>query len=122
MKPISRTVHGVLDYLMGVFLIASPTFFELDGKEADSLVFFISGGAVIIYSLLTKYELGAIKIIPMRMHLVLDILSALFLAASPWIFGFADRIFVPYLVLGLIEIVAVILTNPTGKDSTKLIS
>jgi len=110
-----------MDYMMGTLLVAGPYLFELDGRGADSLVFFIGGGAVLLYSLFTDYELGAVKVIPMRLHLLLDVLSGLLLAASPWLLGFADRVFLPHLVLGIIEIVAVLLTNPSDRDSTRLI-
>jgi hypothetical protein len=49
----------------------------------------------------------------MRMHLLLDIASGMLLAASPWLFGFADRVFLPHLVVGLFEIVAGLATRTT---------
>lgn len=121
MKPIATAVHGFMDFLMGTLLIASPYLFELDGKNIDSLVFFVLGGTLLLYSLFTNYEMGMVKVIPMRVHLLLDVILGIFLALSPWIFGFSNRIFLPYLVLGIIEIVLVFLTNPTHRDSTRLI-
>lgn len=121
MKPISRAVHGFMDYMMGILLIAGPYLFELHRKNADSYIFFALGGATLLYSALTSYELGLVKLIPMRIHLVLDMLSGMLLAASPWLFGFADRVFLPHFILGIIEIVAVMLTNSTKEDSTRLI-
>lgn len=121
MKPISRPVHGFMDYMMGTLLIAGPYLFDLDGRGADSFVFFIVGGAILLYSLLTKYEMGFVNLIPMRIHLLLDTLSGLMLVTSPWLFGFSERVFLPHLILGLIQIVAVVLTNYEGRDSTRLI-
>lgn len=74
----------------------------------------ILGAALIVYSLLTDYELGVVKVIPMPVHLALDGISGLFLAASPWLFGFADEswnVWVPHLVVGIVEILAALTTQ-----------
>jgi hypothetical protein len=63
------------------------------------------GVGTIGYSLLTDYELGLFKVIPMPMHLALDAANGALLAASPWLFGFADEISAPHLGFGLFEIV-----------------
>jgi hypothetical protein len=44
-------------------------------------------------------------------HLLLDAASGLLLAVSPWLFGFADRVFWPHLVIGLVEIGAALTTR-----------
>ena len=43
----------------------------------------------------------------------LDLLSGLLLAASPWLFGFSEFVYVPHLVLGLLEIGAALMTKTT---------
>ena len=110
MKPIHSRAHGILDYLVGVLLIIAPTLMGFaDGPEKWVPV--ILGIATIIYSLLTDYELGALRLLPFRTHLVIDAFSGVFLALSPWLFGFADRVFVPHLVLGLAELGVVMLSK-----------
>jgi len=47
----------------------------------------------------------------MPTHLTLDLVSGILLAASPWIFGFADHVYLPHLVLGIIEIGASLMTK-----------
>src|SRR5215213_2483256 len=101
MRFISTQVHGVLDYLVGVLLIAVPWILGFDGTGAAQWVPVILGVAAIIYSLLTRYELGMARVIPMSVHLWLDALSGLLLAASPWLFGFSDIVWVPHVVVGL---------------------
>jgi hypothetical protein len=39
------------------------------------------------------------------MHLVLDAGSAIFLMASPWLFGFANRIYGPHVLFGVFELI-----------------
>ncbi len=111
MKVINTKTHGYLDYIMGVVLIASPWLFDFARNGAETWVPVILGIATILYSLMTDYELGVSRMISMRTHLVLDAVSAIFLAASPWLFGFADYIWQPHLILGIIELGAVLMTK-----------
>ena len=60
---------------------------------------------------MTDYELGVMRVIPMPVHLGIDIASGALLALSPWLFGFADRVFWPHLVVGIFEIGAGLTTR-----------
>lgn len=119
MKIIDTKTHGYMDYIMGIFLLASPSLFSLNVNATESTVFYIVGVTAIIYSLLTNYELGFLKIIPMKGHLALDIFSGIFLAASPWLLRFAEIVYMPHLVLGIIEIGAALLTTPKSRIEIK---
>lgn len=109
---ISTKIHGYLDYLMGVVLILAPWIFDLPDGSATTIPI-VLGAGTIVYSLLTDYELGAKPLIPMKTHLGIDLFAGIFLIASPWIFDFADRVFWPFVVLGVIEIGASLLTEKT---------
>jgi hypothetical protein len=111
MRFLSTKVHGYMDYIMGALLIASPWLFDFDRGGAETWVPVILGAGAIIYSLMTDYELGATRGISMRTHLTLDLLSGIILAASPWIFGFADYVSTPHVVLGILEIGAALVTR-----------
>lgn len=100
-----------MDYIVGIFFIACPSFFNLEHETPQGIIFYAAGAAALIYSLLTQYELGFIKIIPIRIHLLLDLFSGLILAASPWLFNFAQAVYVPHLAFGLIEIAVAFLTQ-----------
>lgn len=119
MKIIDTKTHGYIDYIMGIFLIASPSLFSLDMNAIESTVFYILGVTALIYSLLTNYELGLLKIIPMKGHLALDIFSGIFLAASPWLLDFADIVYKPHLILGIVEIGAALLTSSKPRIEIK---
>ncbi|WP_163396430.1 SPW repeat domain-containing protein [Flavobacterium limi] len=111
MKIIDTKTHGYMDYIMGIFLIACPSLFDLGHETVQGIVFYAAGAAAVVYSILTNYELGLVKIIPMKIHLTLDFLSGVFLATSPWLFGFAETVYGPHLTLGIIEILVSILTS-----------
>ena len=120
MRFLPTRVHGYLDYIVGALLIAAPWLFDFAAGGAETWVPVILGAAAILYSLLTDYELGLSKTISMRTHLMLDLLSGIVLAASPWLFGFADYIWEPHLIFGLFEIGAALVTrrDPSYRHGT----
>lgn len=111
MKIISTHTHGILDYIVGVALIAAPWILGFANGGPEMWVPIVLGAATLVYSLLTRYELGAIKLLPFRTHLTMDFLSGVFLALSPWIFGFSQNVRWPHVIVGLFEIVASLTTR-----------
>ena len=103
MKLFGTRTHGFLDYFMGIFLIASPFMFDLTSDSPQGVVFIMLGLFTLLYSAITRYELGLISILPMKVHLFLDFISGFFLAASPWLFNFDTIVFMPHMVIGIIE-------------------
>src|SRR5215217_8087048 len=104
MRFIPTRVHGVLDYLTAGVLIAAPSTLGFRRHSMQRWLPLALGVGTIGYSLLTDYELGLFKVIPMPMHLALDAANGALLAASPWLFGFAEETAAPHLGLGLFEI------------------
>jgi hypothetical protein len=111
MRWIGTKTHGYLDYIVGVLLIAAPWIFGFARDGAETWVPVVLGAGVIVYSLLTDYELGMSPTISMRTHLMLDLVGGVILAISPWLFGFADYIWQPHLILGILEIGAALMTK-----------
>jgi hypothetical protein len=117
MKRMSSKTHGVLDYIVGLALIAAPWLFGFASNGADTQVPVTLGILTILYSLVTRYEMGAIKWLGFRSHLVLDFLSGMLLAASPWLFNFADKVYTPHLTAGVLEMLVVVFTEPVANRS-----
>jgi hypothetical protein len=111
MRFIPTKVHGVMDYLMGILLIASPWLFDFNRGGMETWIPVILGVGALVYSVMTDYELGLTRTLTMPTHLTLDLISGILLAASPWIFGFADYVYLPHLVLGIVEIGASLMTK-----------
>lgn len=108
---ISTKIHGVIDYLVAIVLIAAPFVLGFaDGGPAQYSAIGL-GIFVIVYSLLTNYELGAIGIFRFPTHLILDGLFALALIASPWLLGFSDLIWWPHVVFGLAALLVIALSG-----------
>jgi hypothetical protein len=89
MKPISTKMHGILDYTSAAALVAIPRIFGWN-KTATRL---LTGAALAHtgYSLLTNYELGVKKVIPMKTHLALDAGASMLLGTVPFLTQKVDR-------------------------------
>lgn len=109
---ISTRAHSTFDYIMGLLLISIPFLFGFHLGGWETWVPIIIGSVMLVYSILTQYELGVAKFIPLSIHFVLDLICGLFLAFSPWLLGFSGTIFLPHLVTGLILIGSVLVTYP----------
>lgn len=111
MRIIPTRTHGILDYLVGLILIAAPWILGFADGGPEQWVPVTIGIVNIVTSLMTDYELGVVKVIPMGTHLALDMGKGIVLAASPWLFGFADEIWWPHVLFGLVEIVTPLMTQ-----------
>jgi SPW repeat len=114
---IPARTHGVLDHVVGALMIAAPYILGLADGTTAQWVLQILGLVAIGGSLMTDHELGAMRVIPMPVHLGIDIASGALLALSPWLFGFADRVFWPHLIVGLWEIGAGLMTRTMPEDA-----
>jgi len=86
----------------------------------------ILGAGLILYSLLTKYELGipGIKFIPMPYHLIIDFIAAALLAVSPFLFGFSTKplnVWLPHLVVGVVVILVVLVSQTQPKSAMQTV-
>lgn len=125
MGVISTRIHGVLDYLTAAALIVLPLlllFGAGGGGEAAGAAardpyttagwFLVGPGLALLgLSLLTRYELGAVRAVPMPAHLWTDAGLGVFLILAPWVFGFAAAIWWPHVLAGVAEIGAALLTR-----------
>jgi uncharacterized membrane protein YtjA (UPF0391 family) len=122
MKVIPTFVHGIFDYVGGIALLAAPNLFgfaEVGG--AAVWVPRVLGIVILLQSVMTAYELGLAKVLPMRMHLMNDYVASLFLAASPWLFGFANgpaNQWMPHLVVGVGYFIISLMTESAPRTST----
>ena len=117
-RPVDSTLHGVVDYTAGTFLLTA--FPRLAGIEGTRSARQIRTSAAIHagYSTITDYPLGIVKLLPFQMHLALDALGALALAATPFVTGQfkrGRRQWVPHVALALFELSSLAITDPTGK-------
>lgn len=114
---VPTRVHGVFDYIGGIGLILAPFVFGFFSVGGIAVILpMVLGVGLLVYSLLTRYELGipAVKFIPMPYHLIFDFVAAALLAASPFLFGFyhnTPNVWLPHLISGLVVIVLVLVSQ-----------
>ncbi|MEX0928471.1 MAG: SPW repeat protein, partial [Balneolales bacterium] len=113
--------HGFIDYLVGVVLILAPWLLGFAAGGAETWVPVIIGAGVILYSMLTDYEMGISRQISMDTHLTLDAIGGIILAVSPWLFGFAPLVWVPHLVVGAAQFLVSLMTEraPSPEHRTR---
>ena len=80
-QPIGSRLHALLDYATGTSLITLSRTGPLRQRFAGRALL-AAGAAHIAYSLVTDYELGAIRKIPYKIHLLMDALGASGLALA----------------------------------------
>ncbi|GEP07851.1 SPW repeat domain-containing protein [Methylobacterium oxalidis] len=111
MRFLPTRIHGAVDYLWGLALIATPWLFGFATGSAAQWIAVIFGAGAILYSLITDYELGVVRLVPVPVHLALDAGAGLLLTISPWIFGFADETSRIHMSFGLFSVVASLVTQ-----------
>ena len=111
MRFLPTRLHGAIDYLWGLALLPAPWLLGFADVTAAKWLAVVFGAGAILYSLVTDYELGALRLLPMTLHLLLDGMGGAFLTLSPWLFGFADRVYLPHLLFGLFSVAASLITR-----------
>jgi hypothetical protein len=118
-RMINTKAHASVDYCIGLVLILSPWIFDYRPWQRAHL---IAGGVGVLgcaLALLTRFEWGVFKVIPLRAHLIMDFISGIFLAFSPWLFHFKGQVFKPHLVFGLTAAVVAVITDRVLLEQVK---
>src|SRR3954463_13996772 len=102
MRVIPTWVHGLVDYVIGFFLLVAPDLLDLFHTEQVQWVPRHFGTAILFLAFASRNEVSLFKLISMRAHLVFDYIIGLSLAASPWVLGFYKVTWMPHLICGLL--------------------
>ncbi|WP_460635887.1 SPW repeat domain-containing protein [Larkinella harenae] len=114
MRLLSTRTHGMIDYIAGTFFVISPWVFGFANRGPEQWVPVVLGVMAVLYSLFTDYEWGLVRRLPVPVHLTMDVLSGVVMAASPWLFGFAEHVYLPHVIFGVFEIGAGLITQRTA--------
>lgn len=111
---ITSRLHGIIDYIVGFALIAAPWVFgfvNFEEFQAATYTPILIGLSILMLSLITNYEYSVAKIVSLKTHLMMDTGAALLLVASPWLFGFAEYVYLPHVLVGIAELGVVAITK-----------
>jgi hypothetical protein len=125
---IPTGVHAYFDYIGGIGLLAAPFVFGFYGVGGFAVIIpMVLGAGLILYSLLTNYELGipGLKFIPMPAHLIFDFVASAFLAVSPFLFGFinqAPNAWLPHIIAGVTVILLVLVSQTSYQPKVRAVA
>ena len=98
---IPLTFYAFLNYAIALLLISTLwTFDTLHIGGAALFLPLIIGWLQLIMAIFADNKLGFIKVFPMNMHNINDIIMGSFLFASPWVYDFASKIWLPQVLFG----------------------
>jgi hypothetical protein len=109
-KPISTRVHGIIDYTWAATAQSLAT--RVNG--ATSTARLLRGAATVATagSLVTNYECGAVRVMPMQGHLAMDALLCAGLVAAPLFLPASERRYAAIpMLLGISGLIAGMLTE-----------
>lgn len=116
MKILSQTTHTIIGLVVGFALIVAPWLFGFaEAGGAAVMVPVVVGIMVLLSELTTTSPISPLKVVPMRIHIMMDVVLGVFLALSPWLFGFANlaaNAWVPHVIVGLAMAGYALITNP----------
>jgi drug/metabolite transporter (DMT)-like permease len=105
MKFISSRTHTYIGWVVGVALVAAPWIFQFDEVSPAKWSAILVGLFILVNEAVTTSPASPMKIVPMRVHVMLDVVTGIFLAVTPFLFQFSDEdanAWVPHIVVGLL--------------------
>lgn len=72
---IDTRTHGIIDYITGLLLLVAPYIFGFATGGIKQWLPQVIGAAIIVMSLVTRYELSIAKLVPLKVHLGVDVAS-----------------------------------------------
>ena len=122
MKFLSPRTHTIIGFIVGLALLVAPNLFGFaDVGGAAVMVPRIIGVIVILSELTVIGSFTGKGFVPMKLHIMMDVLMGAFLALSPWLFGFSDEeanAWVPHLVVGIAMVGYALVTRTNNEEST----
>nr|WP_067054441.1 hypothetical protein [Mucilaginibacter sp. L294] len=117
MKIISPKLHGILDYVLIIFLYASPTMFSLANDTATYT--YILATVHLLLTILTNYSYGIFKLVPLKVHGIIELLVGVGLTVAAFtLLQYDERAKGYYAGLGIMILIIAIFTDYNTKRDT----
>ena len=111
MKIISIKTHRFLDYATVAVFALLPSLFMFSGLPAY-LCYFLAT-VHLLMTILTYPPLGMFKVVPLKLHKLVETVVGPALLACPWILGFSADVMARniFMVMGIVLILVVFLSS-----------
>ncbi|PAB57386.1 hypothetical protein [Anaeromicrobium sediminis] len=109
MKILSSRTHGYLDYLTVAVFAAAPTLLGLTGMPM--ILAYMLAIIHLLMTILTNFSMGIFKLIPLRIHGVIEFIVGIAIPAIPFILKFEGVAFNFYLIIGILIFIIGLITN-----------
>ncbi|MGZ4675487.1 MAG: hypothetical protein ACXVJ7_07325 [Acidimicrobiia bacterium] len=109
--------HAIADYAVGALLIVVAI--AVGGSTGAVATGVVVGAVVLVVSMLTRYPLGVVKVLPFPVHSGGDYLAAALLVVAPFALDFRDGdagLSVFYIVAGIAVLAVSLVTNYQYSD------
>jgi hypothetical protein len=111
-KLLPAWFHAIADYAVAALLILVPSI--AGGSDKAVATGIVVGVVVAVVSMLTRYPLGVVKVLPFTVHSAGDYLAAALLVVSPFALSFNDSdtgLTVFYVLAGVAVLGVSLITN-----------
>jgi hypothetical protein len=88
-KMLKPLPHAVIDYAWAGTMMAAPWLFGFSRNRKATTNAVVSGAGILALSLMTKYPLGAVKLVSFPTHGVIEAVAGVATATAPWLMGFS---------------------------------
>jgi len=111
-RTLPAWLHAIADYAVGGLLVVVALAVGGDGLAVATGV--VVGAVVLAVSMLTRYPLGVVKVLPFTVHSAGDYLAAALLIISPFALGYSDTdggLAAFYVAAGIAVLAVSLITN-----------
>src|SRR4051812_49059655 len=115
--PIPLAVHAMTEPVIGLLFILAPFIFGFHDDAAKTLSI-VLGVVILLSGMSTRWRLSLVKLIPLRVHFMTDVLIGIVCIIAPFALGFSDETapLIFFVVMGLGELGAAFGTAWAPRD------
>lgn len=122
MRFISTKAHTVIGLVVGAALLIAPWLFGFSDNSAATNSAIWVGVVVLLSELVSTSPYSILKLVPMKAHVVMDVLVGVFLLLTPWLFSFMDSAannqWLPHVVVGVLIAGYALLTRTNDAEAS----
>jgi hypothetical protein len=86
---ITLNMHAAIEPIAALVLILSPWIFGFSSNGTAQAVMIVIGVIMLTSGAMTDWRLSLVRLIPLRVHFMTDLLLGVVLILSPFVFGFS---------------------------------